>query len=127
MKKTFKALLSFLAVIAVFTSALCLNVSAASVSVGGGEFTVGQSVKISVKFTADANLYAVEVDASYNSSVLRLESVSGADYTSANGSIKIVDDNFSATRPTKNASYTLNFTAIAAGNSNISVSDICAV
>ena len=81
---------------------------------------VGKSFSVTVKFNADATLYAVEADISYNSSVLRLNSVSGADYNVANGTVKIVDDGFTATKPSKSSSYTLNFTAIAAGNSNIS-------
>lgn len=121
MKKTLKTIVSLLIVTVIFASMLTLNVSAANVTVSGGQYNVGQKVNISVKFTADATLYAVEVDASYNSSVLRLDSVSGADFTVNNDVIKIVDDNFSATKPSNTASYTLSFTAIAAGNSNISV------
>ncbi len=120
MKNIFKAILSFLIIFTLLTTVLCFNASAASVSVSGGEFNVGESVKIKVSFAADSNIYAVEADASYNSSVLRLDSVSGADYTTGNGTIKIVDDNFSA-GGASSSSYTLNFTAIAAGNSDIAV------
>ncbi len=122
MKKVFKLLTSLLVAAILLTSLLTVGVSAASVTVGGGTYNVGQKVNVSVKFNADATLYAVQVDASYNSSVLRLDSVSGADYTKGNGTIKIVDDNFSAAKPSKTASYTLSFTAIAAGNSKITVS-----
>ena len=123
MNKKFKALLSFIIVIALAVSMFALNVSAASVAISGaGEYEVGKSFSVTVRFNADATLYAVEVDISYNSSVLRLNSVSGADYNTGNGTIKIVDDGFSATKPSKTSSYTLNFTAIAAGNSNISAS-----
>ncbi len=123
MKKTIKTLLSYLLVLIIALSAFAFNVSAASATISGaGEYEVGKSFSVTVRFTADATLYAVEADVSYNSSVLRLNSVSGADFNIGNGNVKIVDDGFSATKPSKTSSYTLNFTAIAAGNSNISVS-----
>ncbi len=123
MKKTFKSLLSFIIVVVLAVSVFTFNVSAASATVSGaGEYEVGKSFNVTLRFSADATLYAVEADVSYNSSVLRLNSVSGADYNVGNGSVKIVDDGFSASKPSKTSSYTLNFTAIAAGNSNISVS-----
>ncbi len=123
MKNTFTKILSFIIIMAISVSVFTLNVSAASATISGaGEYEVGKSFNVTVRFNADATLYAVEVDVSYNSSVLRLNSVSGADYNVGNGSVKIVDDGFSATKPTNNSSYTLNFTAIAAGNSNISAS-----
>ena len=123
MKKTFGKILSFIMILAIAVSVLTFNVSAASVTVGGaGEYEVGKSFNVAIRFNADATLYAVEADISYNSSVLRLNSVSGAEYSTGNGTVKIVDDAFTATKPSKSGSYTLNFTAIAAGNSNISVS-----
>ena len=123
MKKMFKSLLSILVIMAVIVSTLTFNVSAASASISGaGEYEIGKSFSVKVSFNADATLYAVEVDVTYNSSVLRLNSVSGADYNAGNGTVKIVDDGFSATKPSKSSSYTLNFTAIAAGNSKISAS-----
>lgn len=121
MKKIFKVLTTFITVATLTVLMFAVNVSAASVSIsGGGEYEVGKSFSVTVRFNADANLYAVEADISYNSSVLRLDGVSGADYTSGNGSIKIVDDGFSAARPSKTSSYTMKFTAVAAGNSPIS-------
>ncbi len=122
MKKIIKGFLSLAIITALMVSLFALNVSAASVTVNGGEYNVGSSVKITINFNADATLYAVEADVSYNSSVLRLDSVSGADYNIGNGTAKIVDDKFTASKPAKSSSYTLNFTAIAAGNSNIAVS-----
>lgn len=123
MKKTFKLLLSVLVMISIVVSAISLNVSAASASISDtGEVEVGKSFNVTIRFTADATLYAVEATVSYNSSVLKLNSVSGADYNIGNGSVKIVDDAFTATKPSKTSSYTLNFTAIAAGNSTISAS-----
>lgn len=122
MKTILKKIAPLIFSVLVFLCIPSMDASAASVSVSGGQYNVGSNVKVTINFTADATLYAVEVDASYNSAVLRLNSVSGADYTASNGNIKIVDDAFSATSATRTASYTLNFTAIAAGNSNISVS-----
>ncbi|MBR5472669.1 MAG: hypothetical protein IKU82_01635, partial [Clostridia bacterium] len=123
MKKTIKTLLSFVIIIALALSVFALNVSAATATISGaGEYEVGKSFNVKIQFNADATLYAVEVDVTYNSSVLKLNSVSGADYSTGNGSVKIVDDGFSATKPSKTSSYTLNFTAIAAGNSNITAS-----
>ncbi len=123
MKKAFKSIFSLLMVMIITVSAFTFNVSAASATISGtGEFEVGKTFNVTVRFNADATLYAVEATVSYNSSVLRLNSVSGADYNIGNGSVKIVDDGFSATKPSKTSSYTLNFTAIAAGNSTISAS-----
>ena len=123
MKKAFKSIFSFLMVMIITVSAFTFSVSAASATISGeGEYEVGKSFSVTIRFSADATLYAVEADVSYNSSVLRLNSVSGADYNAGNGNVKIVDDGFSATKPSKTSSYTLNFTAIAAGNSTISAS-----
>lgn len=123
MKKTFKSILSFLIITTIIISAFSFNVSAASANIScGNEYEIGKSFSVKISFNADATLYAVEVDVNYNSSVLRLDNVSGADFNPGNGSVKIVDDKFSATKPSKTSSYTLSFTAIAAGNSNISAS-----
>lgn len=123
MKNIVKSAISAILAICLIISVFTFSVSAASVSVGGGgEYTVGQSVSVPISFSADATLYAVEVTASYNSSVLELVSVSGADYNGGNGTVKIVDDGFSVTNPTTKSSYTINFKAIAAGSSSVSVS-----
>ncbi len=123
MKKYIKSIFSIVVVCCIMMSVFTFSASAASVSVGGaGEYEVGKSFNVTIRFSADATLYAVEADISYNSSVLRLNSVSGAEYSAGNGTIKIVDDAFTATKPSQTSSYTLNFTAIAAGNSNILVS-----
>lgn len=123
MKKTIKSIFSTVLIFCLLLSLFTFNVSAASVSISGaGEYEVGKSFGVKISFNADDILYAVEADISYNSSVLRFDGVSGADHNASNGNIKIVDDNFSATSPSKSSSYTLSFTAIAAGNSNISVS-----
>ena len=122
MKKTIK-FLSIITTISLLVGILTFNVSAAaSVTTGGGEYTVGQSVSIPVKITSDAPIMTAQIKISYNSSVHTLKSVSGAEYTTGNGSINIVDDNISiASKDVTTGSYTLNFTATAAGNSNITV------
>lgn len=123
MKKFFTKVLSLVIIATIFLSVLTFNVSAASATIScDSEYDVGKTFNVTIRFNADATLYAVEVDVSYNSSVLRLNSVAGADYNLGNNSIKIVDDGFSATKPSKTSVYTLNFTAIAAGNSNITAS-----
>lgn len=123
MKKIFKLALSLLMVIVMVASCFMFNVSAASATISGtGEFEVGKSFTVTVRFNADADLYAVEATVTYNSSVLKLNSISGAESNIGNGTAKIVDDGFSASKPSKTSSYRLNFTAIAAGNSTIAVS-----
>lgn len=122
MKYTLKTLLSVIVVFTLICSVFTFTASAASVTVSGGNYNVGQTIKVTVRFNADATLYAVEADISYNASVLRLDSVSGSDYSGGNGKIKIVDDGFSATNPSSSSSYTLNFTAIDEGKSTVSVS-----
>ena len=122
MKKIIK-FLAIITIMSVLVSMLTFNASAAaSVTTGGGEYTVGQSVSIPIKIKSDTPIMTAQVKISYNSSVLTLKGVSGAEYTSGNGSINIVDDNFSnASKDVTTGSYTLNFTAVAAGNSNIAV------
>ncbi|MBE6810816.1 MAG: hypothetical protein E7521_07150 [Ruminococcaceae bacterium] len=123
MKKLFKKILLCLIIVSLAVSAFGFNVSAASASISGtGEYEVGKSFNVTVRFNADATLYVVDAKISYNKSVLRLNKVTGADYTENNGTIKIYDEAFTPEKPSKTSSYTLNFTAIAAGNSNISVS-----
>lgn len=124
MKKFIKHIIIALVSISLFVGMFALNVSAAaSITVSGGEYNVGQSVSIAVKISNDDPIMTAQITVNYNSSVLTLKSVSGAEYTTGNGTINIVDDNFStATKDVKTGSYTLNFTAVAAGNSNISVS-----
>lgn len=123
MKNTIKSLLSILIVATIIVSAFTFNVSAASATItGAGEYEIGSKITAKISFSADATLYAVEVDVTYNASVLRLDNVSGADFNPVNGGVKIVDDKFSSTKPSKTSSYTLSFTAIAAGQSNIAAS-----
>lgn len=123
MKRIIKSISSLIVAFCIIMSLFVMNVSAASVTTGGGNYEIGESVKIPINYTGDKELFAVEVSVGYNSSVLRLDSVSGVsagDVQNNNGTIKFIDDNF--TNGARKGSYTLNFTAIAAGNSNISIS-----
>ena len=123
MKKIFKSTISFIIITLMLFSAFAFNVSAATATISGtGEFEVGQNFEVTVRFNADATLYAVEATVTYNASVLKLNKVSGAEANIGSGSVKIVDDAFSATNPSKSSSYRLSFTAIAAGDSTISAS-----
>ncbi len=125
MKKQFKAIFSVIMVLSLLVSLFSFNVGAASVTASGGNYEVGQKVKVSISYKGDAALYGVEIKASYNSSVLRLDSVSGisaSDLQNSNGTVKFIDDNFS--NGSSSGSYTLNFTAISAGNSNVTVSAV---
>lgn len=123
MKRIIKSIFSLTLSLGVIMSLFVMKVSAASATTRGGNYEIGQSVQIPVNYTADKGLFAVEVNVDYNSSVLRLDSVSGvsaSDVQNGNGNIKFIDDNFS--NGSKKGSYTLNFTAVAAGNSNVSIS-----
>ncbi len=124
MKKIIRLLITSLVIVAIFVNLIVFNVSAAAnVTVGGGEYNVGQSVSIIIKISNDTPIMTAQVNVSYDPSVLTLKDVSGAEYTTGSGSINIVDDNFStATKDVTTGSYTLTFTAVAAGSSNISAS-----
>ncbi len=106
------------------TSAFIITASGASVSVGGCNYTVGQSVSIRVSYNSGGSpIYTAHVDLAYNTSVLQFTSVSGAEYKTSGNTISVTDDDL--TNANKNAtsgSYVFNFKAIAAGTSSISVS-----
>ncbi len=123
MKKVIKIIaLNVIAVLTVLNFAVLNVVAAATVSVGGGEFEVGQSITIAVKLSNDTPIITADTDVSYNPSVLTLKSVSGADCTLENGTANIIDDDFTDnTKEVRTGSYKLNFIAIAEGSSTISV------
>ncbi len=118
MKKAYKLLISLLVVITVFSSVLSFNASAASVSFSGGEYEVGKQVNIKVKYTAEKNLSSTEGTVSYDKNVLRLDGVSGSTFNSKDNTF--TDSKFSGENSTT-ASYTLNFIAIAAGETTVTV------
>lgn len=123
MKKYIKLIFSAILALTILMSLVAINVSAASMSANGGNYEVGQKLSISVVYEGDAPLVSVLVTASYDSKVLRFDSVSGIkadDVNAASGSIKFIDENFSG--GSKKGSYRLNFTAIAAGSTDVSIS-----
>lgn len=120
-----KKILSYVIVIVFLISLVTLNVSAASVTVSGGNYEVGQEVSIHIKYNGDSALEGVSTTVDYNSSVLKYKTIKGIDDATnglkvSSGRISFVDLNFSG--QSKSGSYTIIFTAIAAGNSNITVS-----
>ena len=129
MKKTFKTLILTITIMALLVNVFVFNVSAAAnVTVSGGEYNVGQKVSITVNISNDTPIMTAQVGISYDPAVLTLNNVSGSEFTQGNGSINIVDDNFStASKDVTTGSYTLSFTAAAAGSSritaNVSIAD----
>lgn len=123
--KRIKRIIPVLLITAIMlATVLSMGVSAAgSVSVGGGSYNLGQSFQIKVNVSNSDPIIAAQLNISYNASVITLTGVSGSDYTTGNGTVNIVDDDFStATKDVKSGSYTLSFKAAAEGNTNISVS-----
>ncbi len=118
MKKAYKLLISLLVVITIFSSFLSFSTSAASVSFSGGEYEVGKQVNIKVKFTVEKGLSSTEGTVSYDKSVLRLDGVSGSTFNSKDNTF--TDSKFNGENSTT-ASYTLNFIAIAAGETTVTV------
>lgn len=123
MKKLKKIIPVFLIIAIMLGTMLSVSVSAAgSVSVGGGNYNLSQNFQIKVSLSNSDPIMAAQIKITYNASVLKLTGVSGSDYTTGNGTINIVDDDFStATKDVKSGSYTLSFNAAAQGSSNISV------
>lgn len=122
--KAFKKIIPVLLTVIILLTTVCsLGASAAgSVSVGGGNFNLGQTFSVKVSVSNSDPIIAAQISISYNAGVLTLTGVSGSDYTTGNGTINIVDDDFStATKEVKSGSYTLTFKAAAEGSTNISV------
>lgn len=112
----------FLVIIAAIAVLQPFCVSAADASSTGGEYKVGDSVSVTVQFSADATLYAVEADLTFDPNVLMFEKGLYADYNLIeDGKVKIVDDIFYASKPASKSKYILKFTAIGVGSSKITV------
>ena len=127
MKKVLKSLLVTAVIIATVMSFFTLNVSAASttVSFNAKTYKVGQTVKVTVKYTGDNAVYAAEADVSFSASTLRYVSVAGADATVNGNRIKIMDDDCTnATKTVTKCSYVVTFTAIANGTASVSATVI---
>ncbi len=120
MKKTVKRIVLLVIVICLFVSVIPLSVSASSASVSAGTYNVGDTVKVSIRYTADNNIASVEGTLSYNSSVLQYAGISGVpadDAVVSGGSVHFLDTAFSGN--TKTGSYTVTFKAIAVGTSSM--------
>jgi hypothetical protein len=96
MKKARKILSVIVAVIMITATVVGLDASAAgSVSVSGGTYNVGQTFKVTVSVSNSEPIMVAQINVSFDASVLTLTGVSGSDYTTGNGSVNIVDDDFS--------------------------------
>ena len=124
LKKTIKTLITSVVIILMLFSVFVIEVSAASVSVGGGNYTVGQSFTIRVNYNSGgAPIYTSHIDLTYNSSVLQLTGVSGAEYKTSGSTVSITDDKLSNNaKNVTSGSYSLSFKAISVGSSSIKVS-----
>ncbi len=122
--KKIKSLISIIVAVMLLLSIVPITVSAAaSVGVSGGSYNVGETVKVYVNFNAGKAIYTANLTVKYNKSVLKLKSVSGADYNTSGSTITILDDKLSdANKKVSKGSYTLTFSAIAAGSSTMAVS-----
>ncbi|MBQ8203188.1 MAG: cadherin-like beta sandwich domain-containing protein [Clostridia bacterium] len=127
MKKSIKIILGFALILALLVSIFSFGASAAQalLSFDKSSYTLGQTVRMTVKYNANSPIYANEIDVVFNNSVLKVASVNGGEYTVGTSSIKIVDDDLStATAVHTSGTYTVTFTAVGVGTSNISVSVI---
>ncbi len=122
MKRTFKKIISLLAVSAIMLSAFAFNTAAASgrtiFSVSNKSPKVGDTVTVTVTISADEDMYATEANVSVDAGILQF--VSGSSANLSGGSIKIVG----TPGGSKSQSYTLTFTAKAAGKTAISISGV---
>ncbi len=121
MKRTIKSLFGILLSIIIIASTLMFNTSAAGtiIAFSKNPLTVGDSLSVTISIDAGAPMYGVMCSVNYNSSVLEYKSGGGA---GGAGSVRIVESPSGETK----VSYTLTFSAIKAGSSSISVSDVVA-
>lgn len=126
MKKTFKIIASWLLAVTVAVSVFCFSASAATASVSlginnGGKFRVGNTVTVTIKYSASDAIGAAEANISFSTGVLKYSSLTGATQPKVgNGTIKIIDFDFDKT--SKTATYTVKFIAIANGDGSVSAS-----
>ncbi len=124
MKKTIKNSIAIIIAIMVVVSLFTFNVSAAKLTVSGKNCEVKQNISISVRFDAENfDLYGVDGTVTFDSNILKLNSVGGVPTFTLETAGKAVftDTNFNPAKPSKTGSYTLNFTALAPGTSAITV------
>lgn len=118
MKNLTKVLVGFLLTVSVLVSGLCFSTSAAGsvISFSKSTLTVGDSLTVTVTIDAGEAMYGVSCIVNYNSDVLEYKSgnaVGGA------GTLKIIESPSGETK----VSYSLTFSAKAAGSCAVSVAD----
>ncbi len=127
MKKTIKLLICLSVILGILVAYFSFGTFAAQalLSFDKSSYNLGQTVTMTIKYNANAPIYANEIDVTYNNSVLKVASVNGGEYTLGTSSIKIVDDDLStATAVHTSGTYVVTFTTVAVGDANVSVSVI---
>lgn len=112
-------ILSFSLIFALLSAFCCFGVNAATsstvISFSSSKINVGNSVTVTVRFTAPKKMLALEANVSYDDSILKF--VSGDSANGSGGSAKIV----LSCSNTTTATTTLTFKGLKGGNGNISV------
>lgn len=119
MNKIFKNLLSLTAAVLIIFSCLAFTASAdarTTIAFNNNNPKLNEAVTVTVTVSGAEAMYGTEFDVSYNPDVLRFES--GDSAAGGAGVVKIAGLPAGATKQ----SYTLRFTAIAAGSSTVAVS-----
>ena len=119
MNKTIKKLISLSVATLLLLSCLAFTVSAAAkttIAFSNNNPKVNEAVTVTVTVSGAEAMYSNEFDVSYNSEVLRFES--GESASGGAGVVKVAGAVSGSTKQ----SYTLRFTAIAAGSSTVAVS-----
>jgi hypothetical protein len=91
-----------------------------AVSVNSSKVTVGGTVTMTVKYSADANIGSLEAVLTYDAAVLEYVSATGVAANGGAGTVK-VSWYETTPNPTKTRSFTVNFKAKAAGSTAISL------
>ena len=119
MNKIFKNLLSLTAAVLIIFSCLAFTASAdarTTIAFSNNNPKLNEAVTVTVTVSGAEAMYGTEFDVSYNPDVLRFES--GDSAAGGAGVVKIAGLPAGATKQ----SYTLRFTAIAAGSSTVAIS-----
>lgn len=125
MKKIKKIAALIISSVLLISSLFALTVSAATASVvlglnKKGNYRVGEAVTVTVKYAASDPVGALDATISFSTGVLKYSSCTGGQATASNGTVRIVDTDFNGT--SKNATYTIRFTAVGNGSGNVSAS-----
>lgn len=116
MKKTFGKYLAVLAVICIAISAFAINAFAAGTSIAFSKnsLNVGDTLTVTVRFSASSDMYAVQAQLKYDTSVLQFVSAKNG---SGSGGIVTIAGSANG----KNASEDIVFKAIGTGKTSLSV------